>query len=711
MSGKALNHLLSNSAALIIVALLSSSSTRHHGVHAGRALPSSFTGTRGGAAVSSASGSAYSSVATASNNGGWSILNTIRSLKEENKDQKDKDDEEDLGDDCWGWQDDWTDDEYEACWDGTFKYELDPSGPPDRCDKYDPGDNTDDWTDVCAEWYAKFGECAEDGQEAESCESKDAPFPMCCAGHVCADDDSGQCVPYCGKEDDEAKACGSDDDDAPEECCGDLICGDDNKCVALPACAAPDTKAVRCGAADGLFAKECCDGLTCSTDGSDTCVVPPPPVDTDPPTQAPVRSPIKTASPTASPTTESAVTTTVTVPDEMNDQMLIPFLTYALELVIPNPSRNRRRAQQNRALVSFDEDELERLTAERVHQALSTLGDTYSSSDVDMDRVGEYVKFDFTVVVYSLTGLARFTGSDITSLPSREDVDAAILNAFEGDEYVSSLKASFDPSIASVAGATVQEMDESPSSPLLSESSEPKTQSENGSKSIPVGVVAGVAAAVCALGLALAIGIYRSKKKKAEMKSKPYASSASPLSKQVVEFDSHSRTHDISDDAHNHDESDRSEGSSRFSGLGEKESLASTDGFDQASNFSNPRDTISLGADTGSQVAPSLMGDASVTYSIDPSHMSGEDQSMASGSAGQMSALGEEHSTNVGSTTGGAFREAWKDEEGMSEMEEDEALQFHRNADPKSPGSALSGYSSALSGESELIGYDRTQID
>lgn len=383
--------------------------------------------------------------------------------------------------------------------------------------------------------------------------------------------------------------------------------------------------------------------------------------------------------------------------------MLIPFLTYALELVVPNPSRNRRRAQQNRVPVSFDEDELERLTAERVHQALSTLGDTYSSSDVEMDRVGEYVKFDFTIVAYSLTGLARFTGTDITSLPSRADVDAAILNAFEGDEYVSSLQASLDPAIASVAGATVQEMDESPSSPILSESSEPKTQSENGSKSIPVGVVAGVAAAVCALGLALAIGIYRSKKKKAETNSKPYASSASPLSKQAVEFDSHSRTHDISDDAYIHDESDRSEGSSRFSGVGEKESLASTD-------FSNPRDTISLGAGTGSHVAPSMMGDASVTYSIDPSHMSGDDQSMASGSAGQMSALGEERSTKVGSTTSGAFSEAWKDEEG-NEMEEDEALQFHRNAEPKRPGSAVSGYGSALSGESELISYDRTQID
>ena len=267
-----------NSDTAIVIAsllLLSSFSSHRHGVHAGRALPSSFTGTRGAATVRTHKNTAAAS--DSERNGGWSILSTIRSLKEENRD-KDRDDEDDLGDDCWGWQDDWTDDEYEACWDGTFKYELDPSGPPERCDKYDPGDNTDDWTDVCADWYAKFGECAKDGQEAEDCDSRDAPFAICCEGQVCAEDDSGQCVPHCGKEGDEAKACGSDvDDDVPEECCGDLICGDNNKCVALPTCALPETEAVGCGAAMGLYAEECCDGSICSADGSNKCVVPPPP--------------------------------------------------------------------------------------------------------------------------------------------------------------------------------------------------------------------------------------------------------------------------------------------------------------------------------------------------------------------------------------------------------------------------------------------------
>ena len=421
---------------------------------------------------------------------------------------------------------------------------------------------------------------------------------------------------------------------------------------------------------------------------------------TDPPIQAPVRpsptaSTVNTVSRTTSPTASPITDASATAPDEVDDQLLIPFLTYAIELIIPNPARNRRRAQQNGISISLDDDELERLTAERVHDALSALGSTYSSSDVDMNRVGEYVKFDFTVVAYSLTGLARFEGTDFDSLPSRSEVDAAILNAFEGDEYISSLHSSSDPVIASIAGATVQEMDESPSPPLPSENPEPKAQSQNGTNNIPVGVVVGVAVAVCALALVLAFGIYRSKKRKANSRNKPYASSSSPLSKQADPFDSPSRTKKISDDPFNDDGSDRSEGSSRFAGLVEKESTASTDGVEHADNFSRSRDIISLGDDR-SHVAASMMGDASVTYSIDPSHVSGEDQSMASGSVGQMSALCDERSRN----------EACKDTE-ERDVEEDQALQYHRNS---RPGSALSGYS-GLSGVSELATIQDTSID
>jgi len=249
------SNFVSSAAGAIILTVLAVASTQHVPiVHAGRALPSSF-GTRGAPAQQ------HSQPATSTSNFGWfssngdgdsistSVLNTFlpRALKEDNKKDDEKDNEkddknkggkDDMGDDCWGWKEGWDDDEYEPCWDGTFKYELDPEAPPDRCDNWEPGDNTDDWMVVCEEWYDTY---------------------------------------FCASKDKEAQNCGSKDKDTPFACCAGFTCGDDDKCVPLPTCAAPGTQAVGCGGAEGLFAEVCCEGLECSADGDRRCVVPPPP--------------------------------------------------------------------------------------------------------------------------------------------------------------------------------------------------------------------------------------------------------------------------------------------------------------------------------------------------------------------------------------------------------------------------------------------------
>lgn len=244
-------------AGAIALTVLAVASTQHVPVaHAGRALPSSF-GTRGAPAQR------QSQPATSITNGGWfstngggegvsSVLSAFRSraLKEDNKkndnkdknkqdDNKDKNARDDMGDDCWGWKEGWDDDEYEPCWDGTFKYEFDPESPPDRCDKWEPGDDTDDWMEVCEEWYDTY---------------------------------------FCASDDEEAQKCGSKGKDTPLACCAGFTCGDDDKCVPLPKCAAPGTKAVGCGGAEGLFSEVCCEGSECSSvNGDKTCVVPSPP--------------------------------------------------------------------------------------------------------------------------------------------------------------------------------------------------------------------------------------------------------------------------------------------------------------------------------------------------------------------------------------------------------------------------------------------------
>ena len=242
------SNFVSSAAGAIALTVLAVASTQHVPVaHAGRALPSSF-GTRGAPAQR------QSQPATSTTSGGWfssnggsdgvsNLLGAFRSraLKEDNKKNdknKDKNARDDMGDDCWGWKEGWDDDEYEPCWDGTFKYELDPEGPPDRCDKWEPGDDTDDWMEVCEEWYDTY---------------------------------------FCASDDEEAQKCGGKGKDTPLACCAGFTCGGDDKCVPLPKCAAPGTKAVGCGGAEGLFSEVCCEGSECSANGDHMCVVPSPP--------------------------------------------------------------------------------------------------------------------------------------------------------------------------------------------------------------------------------------------------------------------------------------------------------------------------------------------------------------------------------------------------------------------------------------------------
>ena len=234
------SHLVSSAASAIALTVLAVASTHHVPVaHAGRALPSSY-GTRG-APAQLQSQSQRADTAAAAATTGW-LLDAFRprALKEDDNKNKDKnkDARDDMGDDCWGWKEGWDDDEYEPCWDGTFKYELDPETPPDRCDKWEPGDDTDDWTEVCEDWYDTY---------------------------------------FCAADDEKAQKCGGKGKDTPLACCDGFVCGDDDKCVPLPTCAAPGTEAVGCGGAKGQSAEACCEGLECSADGDETCVVPAPP--------------------------------------------------------------------------------------------------------------------------------------------------------------------------------------------------------------------------------------------------------------------------------------------------------------------------------------------------------------------------------------------------------------------------------------------------
>ena len=479
---------VSSAASAIALTVLAVAATHHVPVaHAGRALPSSY-GTRG-APAQLQSQSQRADTAAAAATTGW-LLDAFRprALKEDDNKNKDKnkDARDDMGDDCWGWKEGWDDDEYEPCWDGTFKYELDPETPPDRCDKWEPGDDTDDWTEVCEDWYDTY---------------------------------------FCAADDEKAQKCGGKGKDTPLACCEGFVCGDDDKCVPLPTCAAPGTEAVGCGGAKGQSAEACCEGLECSADGDETCVVPAPPSEgkmltaflllrmvgtfhirvakeltqilpLDPHStqifstdcvnadfafvyeaQAGLESAVTCAdialddgqcdsaiagrpeltvaaycseicreecttnSPTAAPVddvSESAIDSEPTASEDVAadteiSQSLIPFQT-AIELLVPNISRMRRRAQENRAPVSVDEEEIERIASERIDEALAELGGGYASSTVNMKRVGEYAvpKSDFTVLTYSLTGVARFVGPGTSKLPSRLEVDAAVLDAFEG---------------------------------------------------------------------------------------------------------------------------------------------------------------------------------------------------------------------------------------------------------------------------------------
>ena len=412
---------------------------------------------------------------------------------------------------------------------------------------------------------------------------------------------------------------------------------------------------------------------------------------TDPPTTSPTAAPVVTTSdPAASSPPESPVATDAdntgdstgtTPPPEKPTQSLIPFHTYAIELIIPNISRmrkSRRRTQENRTPVSVDEEEIERIASERIDEALTELGGGYASSTVNMERVGEYAKFDFTVLAYSLTGVARFVNTGISDLPSRLEVDGAVLNAFESVEFVASLQESEDPVIASVVETTVTEMDESPKETIHSPP-QPASNSENNS-SVMVGVISGVAAVAGLLAIALAVGIYRGRK---TGNRKRYSSSLGPLSKQEDEdgeegyLESPTKTALNTSNDEEGPEGDDANEVSALSGLRGQTAYTSAEYQGPSKGFARSGDDISVGDDNSARIAPSMVGDASVTYSVEGQsyYMSGDDQSYASGAS---SSLADAVHSRPGSALAGLDLPPIQDTSMMSSSSPDEGQPKHR---------------------------------
>lgn len=333
------------------------------------------------------------------------------------------------------------------------------------------------------------------------------------------------------------------------------------------------------------------------------------------------------ASPPTSDDVESAIDSSEDVAaDTEISQSLIPFQIYAIELLVPNISRMRRRAQENRAPISVDEEAIERIASERIDEALAELGGGYASSSVNMKRVGEYVvpKSDFTVLTYSLTGVARFVGPGTSTLPSRLEVDAAVLNAFESGKLVASLQESEDPVIASIVEATVTEMDESPSESIPSSQPQPKSED---STSVTVGIIAGVAAVAALLAIAFAVGIYRGR---TTGKRNRYSSSLVPLSKRGDEDDEGGNLESPTKTALNTSNDDEGPGDNNENDIAAYQR--------PSKGFVRSDDDISVGDESTGRAAPSMIGDASVTYSVEGQsyYMSGDDQSYASGASSSL---------------------------------------------------------------------------
>lgn len=406
------------------------------------------------------------------------------------------------------------------------------------------------------------------------------------------------------------------------------------------------------------------------------------------PTAAPVAPVVTTSDPTASPTSSPTVSPVATDADNTGDstgdstgtspeeptQSLIPFHTYAIELIIPNISRmrkSRRRTQENKAPVSVDEQEIERIASDSIDEALTELGGGYASSTVNMERVGEYAKFDFTVLAYSLTGVARFVNTGISDLPSRLEVDGAVLNAFESVEFVASLQESEDPVIASIVEATVTEMDESPTETIPSPP-QPQSNSENNS-SVTVGVIAGVAAVAGLLAIAFAVGIYRGRK---SGNRKRYSSSLGPLSKQEDGdgeegyLESPTKTAlNTSNDEEGPEGDNDNVGHAPYS---------SAEYQGPSKGFARSGDDISVGNENSTRIAPSMIGDASVTYSVEGQsyYMSGDDQSYASGASSSLADAVRPRAS--GSAIAGSDLPPIQDTSMMSSSSADEGQPKHR---------------------------------
>jgi len=218
------------------------------------------------------------------------------------------------------------------------------------------------------------------------------------------------------------------------------------------------------------------------------------------------------------------------------------------------------------------------------------------------------------------------------------EVDATVLNAFESVEFVASLQESEDPVISSVVEATVTEMDESPTETIQSSQPQPKTEN---SSSVTVGVIAGVAAVAGLLAIAFAVGIYRGRK---TGKRNRYPSSLGPLSKQEDEdgeeghLESPTKTAlNTSNDDEGPEGDDEKDGSA-LSDFAGPAAYTGTAYQGPSKGFVRSGDGISVGEKSSARVAPSMIGDASVTYSVEGQsyYMSGDDHSYASGASSSL---------------------------------------------------------------------------
>ena len=402
-----------------------------------------------------------------------------RILKENDENNKDKNKEKnadapsvnaetssvkDMGDDCWGWKSEWTDDEYAPCWDGTYDFTLDPEAPPARCNKHDCGDKTDDWTDVCDLWCDEYGEMTNVPTGTPT--SKPTARPTT----------------------------------SPTE---------------------SPTKAP-----------------------------------TDKPTTHPTLAPtgVANAKPAQVPTAAP-----LPVPAPLPaDLVELRLPTLLIEFAFPQNVNRRDR----RGLVSYDSSELERITIEQIEDALNELTGGDVTTLTSFDKIGYYEKDGFYLASYALAGAARYKFSESTSLPSQSEIREFISEALVSDDFIAAFTQSKDPVLASLSEIIlpettvpetvpetfpdfeVQEVEseteaETEAEAKLKAQAETAPAPEAGDQdSVPNGVIAGVAVVAVALTLAMVVVVFiRRQPSSKNAQERP----RTPLSKKTDHSSPHSK--------------------------------------------------------------------------------------------------------------------------------------------------------------------------